>query len=268
MGIIYKATNLVNGKSYIGMTRKLLSERKFEHEIGRGSLLLRRAIKKHGEAIQWEILETLEANNFKAIGELERYYIHKFNTFESGYNLTSGGDGCGSGKGHPCFGKKLGYEQKRKISFANAGKPGNCGKQNGMYGRKGKLAPRYGLIRSERERQKIASALKGRTKQNDPAREKAGNSISKKLRGRTKQDYQYIAETAKKLSKGLYIAPFGEFYSLNDVFQHEKNFLGKSTLIRFYKNPNKVIELNSRYKEFRLKTPKQLGFYLNRRNIK
>jgi len=261
MGIIYKATNITNSKSYIGMTTKPLSVRKHEHETSRGSILLKRAINKYGkENITWEILQKFETDSFKFLGIVEKFHIEKYDSFNKGYNLTSGGDGCGSGTGHPSFGKPLSKEVRQKISAKNKGEKGNCGIKNGMYGRTGKLAPRYKKPKTKKEREKISKSLKGRTKENDPARKKAALSISKTLTGRNKKEYKYIEITAKKLSKGTYISPFGEFYSLADVFKDEKNTLGKSTLIRFYKNPNKKIGINSRYRQFRQKSPKELGF--------
>lgn len=261
MGIIYKATNTINNKSYIGLTTKPLFVRRHEHETSRGSLLLKKAINKYGkDKIVWEILQEFETNNFKFLGTVEKFYIEKYNSFNKGYNLTSGGEGCGSGKDHPLFGKPCPEEVKRKISAKNKGKKGNCGIKNGMYGRRGKLSPRYKKIRTKEEREKIATALRGRTKANDPARRKAAISSSKTLTGRSKNEYKYIEITAKKLSKGTYISPFGTFYSLADVFNHKENTLGKSTLVRFYKNPNKIIGINSRYRSFRMKTPKKLGF--------
>ena len=58
MGSIYKITNTVNGKAYIGQTRHDVIKRRIAYHFkGHGNLALKRAIKKHGvEAFTIEIL--------------------------------------------------------------------------------------------------------------------------------------------------------------------------------------------------------------------
>ena len=91
---IYKATNKINGKSYIGQTcnfekRKKQHIRCYEKE----NCYFHRAIQKYGvDCFLWEIIETCQGAE-KAF-ELEKYYIEKFNTYRNGYNMTKGGDGA------------------------------------------------------------------------------------------------------------------------------------------------------------------------------
>lgn len=92
---IYKATNLINGKSYIGFTSKTLDQRKLGHKT---SLTYRNnkfysAIKKYGwEQFSWDILYQSKDLDFcKNI--MEPYFIRIFNSLHEGYNMTSGGDG-------------------------------------------------------------------------------------------------------------------------------------------------------------------------------
>ena len=93
MNLIYKATNLINNKSYIGQTTTSLKQRKKEHETSSKLTYFHLAIKKYGkENFTWEILE----NNltFDILNEREKYWIkfYKSNDKTFGYNLTEGGD--------------------------------------------------------------------------------------------------------------------------------------------------------------------------------
>lgn len=91
---IYKATNKINGKVYIGKTKDF-RKRKYEHtkiDVN-NHLIFHKAIKKHGEDnSNWEIIDW--ADTREDINELEKHYIKKFNSFKpNGYNMTKGGDG-------------------------------------------------------------------------------------------------------------------------------------------------------------------------------
>jgi len=84
--IIYKTTNLINGKFYIGKDAK-----NNKSYLGSGKLL-KHAIQKYGkENFKKEILEY--CIDFKHLDEREIYWIHKYNAIEDGYNLTEGGSG-------------------------------------------------------------------------------------------------------------------------------------------------------------------------------
>ena len=56
-GIIYKATNILDGKCYIGQTVKILEKRKREHinsALGKNNknlMVFHKAIKKYGEVV-------------------------------------------------------------------------------------------------------------------------------------------------------------------------------------------------------------------------
>lgn len=85
---IYKITNLINGKIYIG--KDTISDKNY---YGSG-LLIKRSINKHGiENFKKEILE--ECNNNDELCIREKYWIEKYNSTNSqiGYNISKGGDG-------------------------------------------------------------------------------------------------------------------------------------------------------------------------------
>ena len=97
---IYKITNLLNGKSYIGQSNNL-ERRKKEHLSGKQYIDL--DIQQLGiENFDFEILEYC---NKDQLDELEKYWIDYYNTYNDGYNLTKGGQGqfCG---GHPILTKE------------------------------------------------------------------------------------------------------------------------------------------------------------------
>jgi group I intron endonuclease len=95
-GIIYKITNTVNGKSYIGQTIKSESERWATHlkdAVAGSGYGLHRAIRKHGDSSF--SVEVIAESTEEFLDELEIFFIRLYNTqSQFGYNMTSGGDGC------------------------------------------------------------------------------------------------------------------------------------------------------------------------------
>jgi group I intron endonuclease len=90
--IIYKATNKINGKGYIGQTINL-EKRLRDYKNTKTDHLISRAIRKYGfENFSWEII--CECFSKKEMDKKEKYYIIYFDTrFPNGYNLTDGGEG-------------------------------------------------------------------------------------------------------------------------------------------------------------------------------
>ena len=164
-GIIYKITNKINGKVYIGQTAK---ERGFkgryecsgegiervynyhksreEHNRSYNKHLLR-SIEKHGfEA--FEVIEEFDvAYSKEELDKLEIKYIKEFNCLNpNGYNNDEGGNEgkfCEesrrllsekkSGENNPFYGKKHSEETRKKMSEAHKGK---CvGENHPMYGK-------------------------------------------------------------------------------------------------------------------------------------
>lgn len=97
-GYIYKITNKINDKSYIGKTNDIVRRWK-EHRYGHGgTAILSKTFAKYGlDNFEFSIINeqeyaTVEELN-KKLSELEVYYIGIYNTFNNGYNATIGGDG-------------------------------------------------------------------------------------------------------------------------------------------------------------------------------
>ncbi len=91
--IIYKATNRLNGKVYIGATTKSLKDRIKFHIISVKYSLgscFHKAIRKYGiENFKWEVI--CICPNINSLNEQEQYYIKFYDTMNIGYNNTSGG---------------------------------------------------------------------------------------------------------------------------------------------------------------------------------
>ena len=154
MAVIYKATNKINGKSYIGYD-SLWPQRKNVHlyhsrNIDNQSFYFHRAIKKYGEEnFEWAVIcedATLE-DEIRLIEENGTFW-----TLGKGYNLTKGGDGNlgwimpketknkisqKALNNKKCLGRKLSEETKNKIRNSLKGRPGATkGRPSPLKGRK------------------------------------------------------------------------------------------------------------------------------------
>ena len=175
--IVYKHTNKINGKVYIGQTSKTLEERSGSNgHLYKHSSLFYAAICKYGwENFEHEILE--QDLSSEMANQQEKYYIQLYqsNNDNFGYNLTSGGEQnkelspisrekmskmkkgkplsashienirkATTGKGNPNYGKKCSDETKQKISEKNS-KPIRCVETNIVYRNKQEAAVAVGL---------------------------------------------------------------------------------------------------------------------------
>jgi group I intron endonuclease len=82
---IYKITNLINGKIYIGRSVNLKS-RKSKHKTSITKTIISKAIQKYGhDNFKFEVIEYCECD---ILVEREQYYMDLFNPYdENGYNL-------------------------------------------------------------------------------------------------------------------------------------------------------------------------------------
>lgn len=93
MAFIYKITNLINNKCYIGKTERTIQERWQEHLRHRSSLdlPLSRALNKYG--IENFQIEQIEECSSQQVDERENYWIIYYDSCHYGYNCTLGGEG-------------------------------------------------------------------------------------------------------------------------------------------------------------------------------
>lgn len=92
--IIYKITNLINQKIYIGLTTCTLKERWQNHKgcVKSDPRHLYSSMRKYGiENFKIEIVE--ETDSLEKLAQLEDYYINLYNSRDPdvGYNLSAGG---------------------------------------------------------------------------------------------------------------------------------------------------------------------------------
>lgn len=186
--IIYKATNIVNGKCYIGQTTKTLNERQIEH-LRKSKVLYNinyfyKAIRKYGfENFKWEILkDNIDDISILNIMETFMIMVHKSYINENGYNMNFGGG--------QNFGYKHTDEAKEKIGKSHIGKiPWNKGKTD-VYSEKtlkqkslSSLGKKHSLETKERLRQ-----IRLGYKHTDEAKEKIRiSSLNRKHTNETKK---------------------------------------------------------------------------------
>lgn len=93
-GFIYKITNKVNGKSYIGQTIQNVKERFYQHCAIKCSqvvlnMAIHKAINKYGKSnFTIEVIEEVESTN---LNDREKYWIRYYDSYNNGYNSTEGG---------------------------------------------------------------------------------------------------------------------------------------------------------------------------------
>jgi group I intron endonuclease len=202
--IIYKITNLINGKIYVG--KQLSANGRYKNYLGSGKILKQAIIKYGKENFKKEILQecVLKAEWLDA----EKFWIEKLNSRDRsvGYNLAVGGDGGKTVEVPWNKGLKLGplsEEQKKKQSdtlkkryltqpHPSLGKiPWNKNKVGAQQGwNKGlKLGPM-----PEEQRTAHSEAMKGKNKY--PKSETHKEKLSKALLGRKLPE-----ETKQKMKK-------------------------------------------------------------------
>lgn len=159
IGYIYKITNIVDGKSYIGKSKTTVSGRWNTHlsslkkyiQSDKNSSKLYNAMVKYG--VENFTIEQIDECSFDELDERERCWIAKLDSRNPnvGYNICKGGE-CGPGG--PMFsGHKHSEETKAKMSADRTGeknsnygnhrvmpdeekpKHAHPGESNGMFGK-------------------------------------------------------------------------------------------------------------------------------------
>jgi len=112
--IIYKATNSINNKCYIGFTKNL-EVRKYCHKRNADKKLNRKfydAINKYGwNNFYWEVLYC-SVDREHCLNEMEDHFIQEYDSIKSGYNMCVGG-------GIPIM--MITEETRRKMSLSHTG---------------------------------------------------------------------------------------------------------------------------------------------------
>jgi len=218
-GLIYKATNLINGKIYIGKTTRI---ELYNNKKYRGSgLVFKQAKLKYGiENFKFEILQYIEhqetdLESHRTLNNTETYYIEQFDSIvPKGYNVAEGGEGgnlskfiseeakiqrglkiikANTGRKHSeeaklkvsisNKGKILSEETKVKISLANKGR--KIGKQTEQV-ITNRVLKNTGKKRTEETKAKISIALKGKVRSEEHCKKLSISQIGKILSEETK----------------------------------------------------------------------------------
>jgi len=271
MSIIYKTTNLINGKIYVGQHNTSADD----GYLGSGLKIIK-AIKKYGkENFKREILEYCTSAN---IDEKEIFWVNKLDSTnpEVGYNLDSGGTGSfrtrtqdfknkirqinknigkwkgennpmfgikRCGKENPNFGNKWNADQKQKMSVIHKGK--KISEEQKEKQRQSML----GKVKSEESKRKQSRSMIGKNigKNIGKIRSKEfKENLSKKLKGK-----KYSEEHKQKISlakqgynnpsaKWIYVLSNGmnfyEYFSKKERHNIKETFRRKKVLEIEYKN--------------------------------
>jgi group I intron endonuclease len=146
--LVYLITNTINGKRYVGQTKRTLVRRWAQHCKSTGCCALNSAIRKYG-AENFIIDVICEPPTKELLDEFEIEYIKRYNTlYPNGYNLQGGGD-------VPWHNE----ETKRKIGESNRGKRPSLETRKKMSEAQSKRLPP-----SEESKRKMSEAQRGNKK--------------------------------------------------------------------------------------------------------
>lgn len=126
---IYKTTNIINNKIYIGKSTKEINES--QEYYGSGAILKKSILKNGKGNFKKEII--CECDDLVELNKLEKFWIKELKSQDRniGYNITDGGDG---GNIYDYLPDEQILEIKNKLSVAAKGrKPWNIGKTKETY---------------------------------------------------------------------------------------------------------------------------------------
>jgi len=216
---VYKITNLVNGKVYVGRTTLTAASRWRRHlsaaHLGKGSPYLGAAIRKHGvEAFTVETIYEAKTNTELSAMEIFFIVLHQSNLRENVYNLTLGGE-------QGLLGYKHSEETKRKIAA----------------GRQGMNHPMYGYKYSEEAKLKFSEMNKG---EGNPFFGKSHTVKSRLKMGARGVDHhnfgKHLAESTRQKigvansKTSTFLSPSGSTVTITNM----KAFCNKYGLSRFH----------------------------------
>jgi len=202
--VIYKVTNLINNKIYIGKIKK-----DYPEYFGSG-VIIKNSIKKYGiENFKKEIIDT--ASSVEELNEKEKYWIKYFNSTDLiiGYNIGKGGDGGDLFTNNP-------NKEEIRIKYS---KPAE---KNGMFGRS----------HTEESKKKISKNRKGINK-GIPTWNKG-----LKKENYTSEQYKKMYIERKRKNPGflfIFLSPINQIFEVKGGFKNfcQQNILNYSMSLHF-----------------------------------
>ncbi len=101
---IYKITNLINLKQYVGKTTRDDPFSRWREHVymahSGGDMVISRAIRKYGkDNFKFEVIQTIEEgeDTEDIMNQREMFWIEELDTYTYGYNSSKGGEGVGRG---------------------------------------------------------------------------------------------------------------------------------------------------------------------------
>lgn len=201
--IIYKITNLINNKIYVGKDK--YNNPKY---FGSGCIL-KKSIKKYG--IQNFKKETLEyCNTEEELNLKEKIWIKKLKSQNSdiGYNISSGGDGGDTLTNHPFRSEIIEKTTKaiNKIKYKISENHADIsGEKNPMFGKK----------HSEESKKKMSINTKKCYKENPELIKKLSERMKEKSKGRNNSNYNPTPILQFDLTMN-FIKEWKDLYSLKE----------------------------------------------------
>jgi len=258
--IIYKATNLVNNKIYIGQTKNEIEKRIKGHikdsKSQKTNTPFLLSIKKHG--IDNFLFEEIDrADTFDELDEKEIYWINFYNATDNeiGYNLLGGGQFNRIGTNE--FGKRISEGLKNSEKWKklqNNEEYKNKRKENFSLHNKGKKF-------TKEHKEKIWEKNKNRILDFNKSCSKKwiivdSNNIIQRIESKDlffqnlSLDSSSFTRLAQKLDKGLMIKRLHDYYCfydnnqtdieiLNKVNELETHFVNENIEIHFYNEKTK-----------------------------
>lgn len=177
-GLIYKATNIKTGKSYIGQTIGSLKDRIINHysSAKRYDYKFYRALKKYSKNL-WAWDEICNNIPEECLNKLEKDYIKIYNSYDNGYNSTKGG-GYNPIRGYNLSKTIKGKKRKYMIEYNKLNKTGI--KLSTAHKNKISNALK-GSKRSENTKIKISIAQKGKIKSKEHRENISKSHMGKKM---------------------------------------------------------------------------------------